>query len=406
MSKTILTIWKKELKDTIRDRRTLVAMILMPMFLMPAMTIGMFKFMDKIMKDQEKQTVKIVLSGENNSPQLAEMIKSREKLEVVSIDKDAKEAVKNEEIDGAVFIPEDFQEKINNQESADVNLIIKSTNTKSANVTNILSIVMAEFDNQVLQKRFSEQNIDPKILSKVSVTPLDVATEKETGGFVLGFLIPMFIVMWSIVGGQYTAIDVSAGEKERKTLESLLLTSVKRRDIVFGKFLAVSSVALVSVIIAIGSFYAALIYAGGFGPMDTTGSGAAGSVPVNFSIEPQAVLLLLAVSVFLILMFSAIILSISIFAKSFKEAQNYIGPSYLVVILPVVLVNSIPGFEPTLWYFAIPAVNATLLFKEVLMGTYDFGHIFLTMGSLVVYSVIAIFLAVKIYSKEGVLFRD
>ena len=383
-----------------------MAMILMPMFLMPAMTIGMFKFMDKIMEDQEKQTVKIVLLGENNSPQLSEMIKSQEKLEIVSVDKDAKEAVKEEEIGAAVIIPENFQEKIEKQENASVNLIIKSTNTKSGNVANILSAVMAEFDNQVLQKRFSEQNIDPKILSKVSVLPEDVATDKETGGFVLGFLIPLFIVMWSIVGGQYTAIDVSAGEKERKTLESLLLTSVKRRDIVFGKFLAVSSVAFVSVVVAIGSFYAALMYAGGFGPMDATGSGAAGAIPVNFSIEPQALLLLLAVSVFLILMFSAIILSISIFAKSFKEAQNYIGPSYLVVILPVVLVNSIPGFEPTLWYFAIPAVNATLLFKEVLMGTYDFGHIFLTMGSLIVYSIIAILIAVKIYSKEGVLFRD
>lgn len=406
MPKNIITIWKKELKDTVRDKRTLVAMILMPMLLMPAMTIGMFKFMDKIMKDQEKQTVKIVLSGENNFLQLAEMIKSQEKLEIVSINKDAKDAVKEEEIDAAVIIPKDFQEKIKNQESADVNLIIKSTNTKSANVTNILSAVMAEFNNQILHKRFSDQNINPAILSKISILPEDVATEKETGGFVLGFLIPMFIVMWSIVGGQYTAIDVSAGEKERKTLESLLLTSVKRRDIVFGKFLAVSSVALVSVVIAIGSFYAALIYAGGFGPMDTTGSGTAGTVAVNFSIEPQAILLLLAVSVFLILMFSAIILSISIFAKSFKEAQNYIGPSYLVVILSVVLVNSIPGFEPALWYFAIPAVNATLLFKEVLMGTYDLGHIFLTAGSLVVYSIIAIFLAVKIYSKEGVLFRD
>lgn len=406
MPKTILTIWKKELKDTIRDRRTLVAMVLMPMFLMPAVTIGMFKFMDKIMKDQEKQSVKIVLLGEKNSPQLTEMIKSQEKLEIVSINKDAKEAVKEEEIDAAIIIPKDFQEKIKNQESANVNLMIKSTNTKSANVTNILSAVIAEFDGQVLRKRFSDQNIDPKILSKVSVLSEDVATEKETGGFVLGFLIPMFIVMWSIVGGQYTAIDVSAGEKERKTLESLLLTSVRRRDIVFGKFLAVSSVALVSVIIAIGSFYAALIYAGGFGPMNTTGNGRTGTVAVNFSIDLQAIFLLLAVSIFLILMFSAIILSISIFAKSFKEAQNYIGPSYLVVILPVVLVNSIPGFEPTLWYFAVPAVNATLLFKEILMGTYDFGHIFLTMGSLIIYSVIAIYIAIKIYSKEGVLFRD
>lgn len=406
MQKNIITICKKELKDTVRDRRTLVAMVLMPLLLMPVMTIGMFKFMEKIMEDQKNQTVKIVLSGEENSSQLSEMIRSREKLEIVQIDKDAREAVIDEEIDAVIVIPEGFQEKIENEEAVNLELIRKSTNTKSENVIFIISAITEVYNSQILQERFSDQSINPAVLSKVTVVPEDVATEKETGGFVLGFLIPLFIVMWSIMGGQYTAIDVSAGEKERKTLESLLLTPVKRAEIVIGKFLAVSAVALVSVVIAIGSFYVALLYAGGLGPMNTTGNAGVGDVAVSFSIDPQALAILFVVSIFLILMFSAIILSISIFAKSFKEAQNYIGPSYLVVILPVVLVNSIPGFEPTFWYFAIPAVNAVLLFKEILIGTYDWGHILLTLGSLIIYSAVAIIIATKIYSKESVLFRD
>ena len=406
MQKNIITICKKELKDTVRDRRTLVAMVLMPLLLIPVMTIGMFKFMEKIMEDQKNQTVKIVLSGEENSSQLSGMIRSREKLEIVQIDKDAREAVIDEEIDAVIVIPEGFQEKIENEEAVNLELIRKSTNTKSENVIFIISAITEVYNSQILQERFSDQSINPAVLSKVTVVPEDVATEKETGGFVLGFLIPLFIVMWSIMGGQYTAIDVSAGEKERKTLESLLLTPVKRAEIVIGKFLAVSAVALVSVVIAIGSFYVALLYAGGLGPMNTTGNAGVGDVAVSFSIDPQALAILFVVSIFLILMFSAIILSISIFAKSFKEAQNYIGPSYLVVILPVVLVNSIPGFEPTFWYFAIPAVNAVLLFKEILIGTYDWGHILLTLGSLIIYSAVAIIIATKIYSKESVLFRD
>ncbi len=411
MRKSILTIFKKELKDTIRDRRTLMAMVVMPMLLMPVMTIGMFKFMEYQMEKQGDKIVKVSIIGEGEAPTLIEMIENQEKIEIVETDDEIKDAVTNGDLDLGIIIPENFQENIDNQEVIGIVIIKKSTNLDSESALARVSFLVANFNDQLLQERFADQEINPEILSKVIIIPEDVATEKETGGFLLGLIIPLFIVMWAITGGQYTAIDVSAGEKERKTLESLLLTPVKRMDIVFGKFLTVSAVALTSVIVAIGSFYIALIYSGGFGPMIMNGEsssteGMAGNVAVNFSIEPQAILLLLAVSLFLVLMFSAIILSIAIFAKSFKEAQSYIGPSYLVVILPVVLVNSMPGFEPAFWFFALPAINATLLFKEVLMGVYDFGHILLTLSSLIVYSVIAIFIATKIYSKEGVLFRD
>ena len=388
-----------------------MAMVVMPMLLMPVMTIGMFKFMDYQTEEQAKKVVKISIIKEGQAPVFVKMIKDQEKIEIVEIDGEIKDAVASGDLDLGIIIPENFQESINNQEIAEIIIVQKSTNLDSESALARIAFLIAKFNDQILEERFVNQEINPKILSKVVIVPEDMATEKETGGFILGLIIPLFIVMWAIMGGQYTAIDVSAGEKERKTLESLLLTPIKRMEIVLGKFLAVSAVSLTSVIISIGSFYVALIYSGGFGPMAQNGQGLsaekmAESVAVNFSIEPLAILLLIIVSLFLVLMFSAIILSIAIFAKSFKEAQSYISPSYLVVILPVILVNSMPGFEPALWFFALPAVNATLLFKEVLMGVYDSGHILLTLGSLIVYSVVAIFIATKIYSKEGVLFRD
>ena len=427
MLKTILTIWKKEVKDTIRDRRTLLAMIIMPMFLMPVLTIGLFKFMDYQMERQSEKIVKVSIIEKGEAPTLVKMIGNQEKIEIVGIDdifsessmrdsdgvdnNEMKKTIADNELDLGIIIPENFQENIKNQEVVEITIIQKSTNVDSQSALARMHFLVANFNDQMLQERFADQEINPKILSKVVVITEDVASEKETGGFILGLMIPLFIVMWSIMGGQYTAIDVSAGEKERKTLESLLFVPLKRVDIVLGKFLAVSTVSLTSVVISIGSFYIALIYSGGFGPMAMSGQelGAekmAESVIVNFSIDPMAILILLVISLFLVLMFSAIILSIAIFAKSFKEAQSYISPSYLVVILPVILVNSMSGFEPDLWFFALPAVNATLLFKEVLMGVYNSGHILLTLSSLIIYSIIAIFIATKIYSKEGVLFRD
>lgn len=408
--KYISTIWKKELRDTVRDRRTLISMILVPMVMMPLITIGMFRLMQEQAKRQESQIVKVVLEGEKNSEQLATAIRRSEKLEILTIESDPKEAVEREEIDGAIIIPEGFGESIANQAPASVLFFSKSTNLNAANAFAAASAAISDFNANLLSGRFEQQEIDPAVLSGAVLVQEDVATQKELGGFLLGLLIPLFIVMWAIVGGQYTAIDVSAGEKERKTLEALLLTPAKRIDIVAGKFLAVSTVALTSIVVAIGSLYISFLYAGDLGMMQNGGANVGGPAPsadsMSFAIEPQVAIILFVVSLFLVLMFSAFILSISIYAKSFKEAQSYIGPAYIAVVLPITFVNAVPGFEPSLAYFAVPAVNAILLFKEVLMGVYNTEHIFLTLGSLIVYSAAAIFIATKIYSKESVLFRD
>lgn len=396
------------MRDTVRDRRTLLSMVLIPILLMPLIMVGMFKLIESQQKSQAEQTVKVTIINEAAAPRLVEKFKAAGKIEIVSVSGDAEKSVANGNIDAVLSLPEDFQEKIAAQEPLEIGLISKSTNLNSLNVSSALALAVSQFNNELLAARFDEQGVDPKILSGVTVANRDVATAKETGGYILGFMIPLFIVIYSIAGGQYTAIDVSAGEKERKTLEALFLTPARRIEIVLGKFLAVATVALISIVLAIGSLYVTFVYVGDAGmlaaDMSTGGAGANIIGELNFSVEPQAALLLFAVSVFLVLMFSAFLLSISIFAKSFKEAESYISPAYLVVILPIVFVNSVPTFEPMLWHYAIPAVNAVLLFKEVLMGTYDTTHILVTFASLIVASAAAILIATKIYLKEKVLF--
>ena len=408
-SRNIITIWKKELKDTVRDRRTLFSMVIIPILLMPVIIIGMFKLIESQEKSQGEKTVKVAIANEAAAPSIVAAITQQGKIEIVKVDGDLKTAVAEEKVDAAIVIPADFQTSIAAQKPAELELIGKSTNLNSANVAAIVSVAVNDYNKRLLKERFSAQSINPEILSGVTIVNSDAATSKETSGYILGFMIPIFIVIYSIAGGQYTAIDVSAGEKERKTLEALFLTPAKRMEIVLGKFLAVATVSLTSIVLAIGSLYVTFVYVSGMGSAMSADMGAGGglnAIPLNFSVEPQAAILLFAVSVFLVMMFSALILSISIYAKSFKEAESYISPAYMVVILPIVLVNSLPSFEPALWHFAIPAVNAVLLFKEVLMGTYDMGHILMTFASLFVASVLAILIATKIYSKESVLFDN
>lgn len=409
----IITIWKKELKDTFRDRRTLAAMLLIPIILMPLVIVGMSKIMEYQFKKTAEQAVKISIVGENYAPILAEIIKKQDKVEIVKSDNNLKESVAKDKIDAGLIIPSDFDDQIRDIKPVQIKMLTKSTSSKSSSALLRINSALSVFNKQLLEKRFADQKINQNILSEVSGAPEDVATEKERGGFGLGFLLPLFIVIWAITGGQYTAIDISAGEKERKTLEPLLLTPVKRLDIVLGKFLAVSTTALISVVAALGSIYFTMLRFG-FGPIGQNGEFQAGGAAAgaqqgaifDFSVEPQAIILLLVISVLLIFLFSAIILSVAIFARSFKEAQNYVGPMYLFVVMPVAILNAMIGLKPALWFFALPAVNAFLLFREILAGAYDWQHILLTAVSLIVYSLIAIFVASKIYSKETVLFKS
>ncbi|MDD3647035.1 MAG: ABC transporter permease [Candidatus Dojkabacteria bacterium] len=407
--KNIITIWKKELKDAIRDRRTLMAMIVMPMVLMPMIIVGMFKLIDYQVSQSKKQEVKIAVQNREKEENLVGFISAQENLVVVDAPSDLSAAVKDKEIDLAVLVPFDIGQRLKAEEPVSLQILGHSLNSRSEVAFGRVSQAVTAYNSQILASRFKEQKVSGSILTGITVERKDVATSEEIGGFGLGYLLPLFIVMWANVGGQYIAIDVSAGEKERKTLEALLLTPVKRIEIVFGKFLAVATSALTSVVISLAGIYVVINHFGlklnENGNISETGT-SSDSFVIDFSVEPAALLVILIVSILLVLVFSAMLLSISIFAKSYKEAQNYLGPSYMFIILPVVIVNSIPDFKPPLGLFAVPAVNAILLFKEVLIGVYDWGHIITTAISLAVFALSAVFIATRIYSNEKVLFRS
>jgi sodium transport system permease protein len=204
-------------------------------------------------------------------------------------------------------------------------------------------------------------------------------------------------VLFSIVGGMYVAIDVSAGEKERKTLEALLVTPLSRLRIVTGKFLAVATTSIVSVVLSVTSM---------FGAFKIWPPNPAFGIPASFNISITTAIIMLGIGIILSIMFAALLLAVAIFAKSFKEAQNYITPFYLLAILPVSIFSSIPGFKPPLALFFIPSVNAVFLFKENLMGEFIASHIIITVASTILFAIAAIVIATKIFSRESVLFRD
>ena len=212
MFSQIITVWKKEIKDTIRDRRTLTATIIIPMVLMPLLIIGTGKLVEYQMKSLQEQTVTLSITGENYAQDLVADIKKQNGVEITKTEsQNAEEDVKNGVIDGALIIPPSFEQDVKGLKPVQVNLLFKSTSGKTASIEPKIDMAISNFNNQILKGRFLDQKINPTILSMVSLLSQDVATSQEKSGFGLGLLLPVFIVIWSITGGQYTAIDASAG---------------------------------------------------------------------------------------------------------------------------------------------------------------------------------------------------
>ncbi len=397
--KESLIVFAKEIKDSLRDRRTLVTAVLMPIFLMPVIMIGTFKMQEVQMKKSEAQIPKIAFNIQADAPMLVNFLKNDKKYVVVAdqTSDSAKAMMEKGDLNVYLEVAPTFEKMVSQGNPAEVKVYHKSSITDSVTAFQKVTIALQEFNQRTAVARLAQKNVPPAILTAILPTPVDFATAQERGGYFIGFLLPMFIVLFAIVGGMYIAIDVSAGEKERKTLEALLLTPASRFTIVTGKFLAVAATASTTIILSLFSLYAAFKF---FPPNFGTGG------EFIISLTPKAISIMLGVGVIMAIMFSGLLLSVAIFAKSYKEAQNYITPFYLLAILPVSIVSSIPGFKPTLPFFMIPGVNGVFVVKEVLLSQYDTTHILVTLGSLLVFAVIAIFIATKIYSREGVLFRD
>ena len=394
----ILTIWLKEIVDNLRDRRTLITSLVVPVFLMPAILIGTIKLQASQQKSAEKKIAKIAIINATDAPTLVNFLQHDAKIIIVNVPSDQKAAIDAGSVNVVLSVPAEFETNLKQGLPSEIAMAQKSSNYDSSNaVIKVLADFQA-FNQLQSAETLAKVHIPTTALTSIIPTTTDLTSSAELGGYIMGFLLPMFIVLFAIIGGMYIAIDVSAGEKERKTLEALLVTPVSRLNIVAGKFLAVASTATVTIILSMVSLYASFKLV----PLSDIGLGSALSINVTAS----AIFTMLGIGVILAIMFSGLLLSVSIFAKSYKEAQNYITPFYLLAILPVSLLNSIPGFKPTLPFFLIPGVNAVFVMKEVLVNVYDLKHILVTIASLLVMATIGILAAGKIYSQEGILFRD
>jgi sodium transport system permease protein len=373
-------------------------MIVVPLLLMPALMIGL----GNLTASQAHNTVKVAVAGQANFPALVPLLRQDPTLMVVA-SRDPVAMVRSAKAEVGVVVGAGFAARLRAEQPASLTIVSDESQISSSEGTGRVQARLQAYQQGVADQRLRRRGIDPLLLDVVAVRTRNVATKQAMSGLLLSFILPALLVTWSITGGMYAAIDLAAGEKERNTLEALLMTPATKLEVTLGKLLAVSTVAFMAMTAAIGSLYYSLQRWGS--PEGSPGSGAAGGTG-TVSMLVGTIALMLLVGLLMAVAFSALELTLSVYARSFKEAQNYITPLYLLAFVPVVVVQTIPTLRPPLGLFLIPAVNAVLVFKEALIGRTQADHVRLAGGSLLVFAALAVLLTTYVFTREQVLFKS
>jgi sodium transport system permease protein len=398
MLRHIKVILKKELLDTVRDRKTLFAMIVVPLVLMPLLMM-----VSPLISQKEAQKVKetvynISVVGEQNSPSLVSFLQATPNTKVVIENNNLEEKLKKGEVQLIVTIQEGFEQAVQQEKSANLILQFDSTQPLSANARMQFDQLLNAYSKNLVAGRLAQKGLNTELLEPVKLQAQDTASQEKVGGLILAMIMPLILTIWAVSGGMYTAIDVSAGEKERGTLEPLLLTPPRRLAIVTGKFLAILSVAMAAIILALISMVASLRF---LVPMIEKGTS-----QQSISLSVSSFLLTLFVAFLLTAFICALELTICTWARNFKQAQNYITPLYLIIMLPAMVIQIMQTFVPPSYFYAIPVLNTMLAMKEIFMGKLDWNHLSTVTFSSLVFIAVAFKFMVNTYNREEVLFRS
>ncbi len=386
--RTISLIFKKELKNALRDRRTLISVVIIPLVVFPILgTLPMALIGRQERKVQEQQS-KIAVVGAD-FPELTDFLQSTGRFVFVS-ETNPTQALQTGNLDCVVKI---FN-GLTPDSSARVLLSFDATRASSRGAVDKIRLALRSFTDSIVAERLGKIGVDPAILQPVNLEVENLASGQRLGGFIVGGLIAMMAVIGIISGAMVMAIDSTAGEKERKTLEVLLASPASRTDIVIGKYLAVLLMGMVTVILMTAGYGASFAIGFRFLP------GAEISLSINASVLPVILLAMLFTAAFI----CALEMAIAIFARSYREAQSYLTPLPILAVLPVIFLQT-AGPHPAGFLFYVPILNTMLLIRELLMGISNSGHIMSTLVSLGACALIALRFAFTIFKREAALLR-
>lgn len=396
--KTIISLYKKELTDILRDKKTIIMMIVLPILLYPLLMIGGVKLGTFISSSNEKHVYSVALdiNEDLNKEELKNYLNNNSDYSFEFVDTDEYiSKLKNEQID--CFI--------SGEETSDGRILYKinynSSISNSSNGERALSEVLKKYNTSLSKDIVKDAGLnEDKTLNPIEIERQNYSSSQQSIGNILGMVIPLLLIVSILMGAIYPAIDVTAGERERGTLETILTLPVSNKELIFSKFFAVATISIISAVANLLSMSMVGIY------MYNTMKSMMPSVQVveinivNF--VPALIIVFLCVITFA-LFITALAMSVCIFAKTFKEAQNFITP-FMLVLMMLSYVSFMPNVSLTKAMAAIPVVNLTLLVKDIMLFKFDITILLIVLLSNVLYSLITVTYLSKIYNSESILF--
>ncbi len=402
----IWQIAKKEIVSTLRDRRALLSNLVIPLLLLPVMMLGLPLLMGGLFERETVTVTDVGVVGVDNVPAALRAALEAQNVALVSVE-DATAAVQADEVPVAIVVPPGFEADIAAGGDATVGVHAKTGNIRSELNVGKVQQAVSVYQQAVVAERLGRAGLDPSVLQPVTVEMVDASSAAERSSGQLSWLIPFFIAIWTLTGGQMTAIDATAGEKERGTLEVLLVAPVRRSEVVFGKFIATLTFGLTAALMAIvGYLLGGALMRSVFLPR--LGDDATGMVSImggTFNASLGTIGLLLISALLLSSFVAAMLLSISLFARSFKEAQSYIAPLSFLFIIPVLVLQfkDLIGLGDGVYY--IPVLNVLVYMDDVVRGAATVEHMAITWVTLIIATLILLAFANRNFTRENVIFR-
>ncbi|MDQ7843212.1 MAG: ABC transporter permease subunit [Armatimonadota bacterium] len=389
--RVIAAVFAKEVLETIRDRRTVIVALLLPVVMMPIVTLGIPFLSQRQQREREEAPAVVAVVNGRAARELVGL-GVRRRLIAVAGAADPRRALLDGEVDAVLRVPSDFSARLA-RGPVQITVLYDEGRAESVLARQRLQETVALFNAGLTEPRLRARGLSRADLTPVRLSAENVADERRLGAVLLAGLLPFFISVWAVLGGQYAALDLGAGEKERRTLEALLVTPPSRWQLVAGKFLAVTAASSVAVFMVIATTLATLRLGAGWGISELE------RAAVVISAGPAVLMLLVAFA--LVSFLSALQLALSIYARGIREAQQYFTPVYLLLSLPAMAAPFLEGWAEVWWTYLAPGLNAVFVFRQILLGGESWIALGLTLVTTAAATALALAAAVRLLRTEA-----
>jgi len=386
------TVYQKEVRENLRDRRSLFNSVLLGPILFPILFIGLAYFTSSKQQERVEQVLEVPVAGAENAPNLVSFLE-QQGMVVQPAPADPEAAVSSQQAQIIIRIPGKYAQQWETGEPAVVELIADPSRRESQIPMQRVRGLLAAYGARIGQLRLQLRGVAPKLQSPIMIKDVDLSTPQSRGMLVM-IMLPYVLMITAFTGGMHLAIDSTAGEKERKSLEPLLINPVPRWQVMLGKMSATATYAFASLFLTLLAFRFAF-------PLLPTG---ALGVDLHLSAHALGGILLIVAPV--VVLAAAMLTTLAALAKSLREAQSYMGLVFMIPMIPS-LIFMVNPMKPETWMMAIPMFSQNMLIGEFVRGeSVSLSWLILSIGSTLLVGLVFAAFAANLFNRPRIVFSN